>query len=210
MALLAASGEQARLRGTTTTQDILTVSNEVLILSICLGLNVQFRFNNIFEVPLSVIADGHIIGFDSFHIYFKSKPVAPEELQRAQVLFNFLAIVRHFANLLGPQGVSKLVEEFRNSLKTPGLPDRQKVTRTRSRRYGLVSPLATRTTQTIQTSVSRPVSKQPLTTQDINRHTVFRNPVQPKHKINNTTKRSNRLKRIARIWNKENAPPADV
>ncbi|KAG8775451.1 hypothetical protein FRC12_001486 [Ceratobasidium sp. 428] len=210
MALLAASGEQARLRPTTIPQDVLAVSNEVIILSICFGLNVQFRFNDIFEVPLNIIADGHIIGFDSFHVYLKSKPVSPEELRRAQLMFNFLALVRHFANLLGPQGVSELVEEFKNPSKASKSTDCPKVIRTRSRRYGLSTPPAlptTHTTRTAPATPSLPPKRQPLTTRDINRNISVDNSSEQKNKDSGTTKRTNRLKRLARIWTKENAPP---
>ncbi|KAG8746530.1 hypothetical protein FRC10_004664 [Ceratobasidium sp. 414] len=172
MALLAASGQQARFHGTTIIRDILSVSEEVMILSICLDINVKFRFNNIL-------------------------PVSPEELQRAQVLFNFLAIVRHFVNLLGPQGISELVEDFKNITTISKLSNR-KVVRTRSRRYGLPSPLATRTAHAMS-------PRRPLTAQDINHNTAASSLVSSKDRGDNTAKRNNRLKRQARVWNNENA-----
>ncbi|QRV74919.1 ubiquitin-conjugating enzyme E2 [Ceratobasidium sp. AG-Ba] len=192
MSLLSIYGTQARFRGTGIVSDVLFVSEQVTMLSVCLNINVKFRFNDIFELPMDLITDGHIVGFDSFNIYFKNRRVSPEELHRAQTLFNFVSIVRHLSGLLGDEGILELVEDFKKpaTLVASTLPNR-KVARSRSRRNGLSRVL------------SRPYERRPLSNQNPNTMAI-NNTAQPEVKLNNAPKQHNRSKRHARIWN-ENA-----
>ncbi|KAH7341910.1 hypothetical protein B0J17DRAFT_279176 [Rhizoctonia solani] len=127
MALLLSRGPQAKL-GHTLVSQVVEVSEEVLTLCFLSDIDVKFRFDTIMDIPLNILVDGNIIGFDIPALYFNSKPVDAHLLFQAQVLFNFLALVRLFILQLGDIGVSELVEDFNHTIQAETLLNRTRST----------------------------------------------------------------------------------
>ncbi|KDN50627.1 hypothetical protein RSAG8_01125, partial [Rhizoctonia solani AG-8 WAC10335] len=114
MALLLPKGAPTKL-GHALVGQVIEVSEEVMTLCFLSDIDVKFRFDTIMEIPLNILVDGNIIGFDIPALYFNSKPVDADLLFQAQVLFNFLALVRLFILQLGEFGVSELIQDFNHT-----------------------------------------------------------------------------------------------
>ncbi|CAE6434997.1 unnamed protein product [Rhizoctonia solani] len=129
MALLLSKGAQTKL-GHTLLGQVIEVSEEVMTLCFLSDIDVKFRFDTIMEIPLNILVDGNIIGFDIPALYFNSKPVHPDLLFQAQVLFNFLALVRLFILQLGEFGVSELIQDFNHTGRAELVLNRTRSTET--------------------------------------------------------------------------------
>ncbi|CAE6468616.1 unnamed protein product [Rhizoctonia solani] len=129
MALLLSKGMPAKL-GHTLVGQVIEVSEEVMTLCFLSDIDVKFRFDTIMEIPLNILVDGNIIGFDIPALYFNSKHVDIDLLFQAQVLFNFLALVRLFILQLGDIGVSELVQDFNHTIHAEALLHRTRSTET--------------------------------------------------------------------------------
>ncbi|KAF8754362.1 hypothetical protein RHS01_06293 [Rhizoctonia solani] len=135
MALLLSKGIQTKL-GHTLMRQVIAVSDEVMTLCFLSDIDVTFRFDTIMhqihaqEIPLNILVDGNIIGFDIPALYFNSKSVDEDLLFQAQVLFNFLALVRLFIVQLGEIGVSELIQDFNNTVRAETLLNRTRSTET--------------------------------------------------------------------------------
>ncbi|CAE6441012.1 hypothetical protein BN14_04816 [Rhizoctonia solani AG-1 IB] len=150
MALLLSKGAQTKL-GHTLMRQVIAVSDEVMTLCFLSDIDVRFRFDTIMEIPLNILVDGNIIGFDIPALYFNSKvsvlniiiissialiygfcfrvkSVDADLLFQAQVLFNFLALVRLFIVQLGEIGVSELIQDFNNTVHAEKLLNRTRST----------------------------------------------------------------------------------
>ncbi|CAE6426468.1 unnamed protein product [Rhizoctonia solani] len=127
MALLLSKGAQTKL-GHTLMSQVIAVSEEVMTLCFLSDIDVKFRFDTIMDIPLNILVDGNIIGFDIPALYFNSKSVDADLLFQAQVLFNFLALVRLFIVQLGEIGVSELIQDFNNTVRAEALLNRTRST----------------------------------------------------------------------------------
>ncbi|ELU37021.1 hypothetical protein AG1IA_08960 [Rhizoctonia solani AG-1 IA] len=135
MALLLqlSKGIQTKL-GHTLMRQVIAVSDEVMTLCFLSDIDVTFPLAqhqiHAQEIPLNILVDGNIIGFDIPALYFNSKSVDEDLLFQAQVLFNFLALVRLFIVQLGEIGVSELIQDFNNTIRAETLLNRTRSTET--------------------------------------------------------------------------------
>jgi hypothetical protein len=140
------------------------------------------------------------------------QPVAADQLHEAQVLFNFLALVRLFILQLGEKGVLDLVQDFNNTPRVEILPKR-KTGDSRGRDLCTI-----RTTGSGARKVSRSKSPLVLGEYDVNN---WRNAysktvgvivakdgldaVSPKRMLNASWGRPEHVKRRGRLMRDENA-----